>query len=69
MTSEAPVKLVPVCEILTEAPRIARVRRKGRNRRCANTAGIAGDREQIPDNVIRVRRDIPLSVNHLRELS
>ncbi len=51
------------------SPRIAGIRRKGRDRRRADAARIARDGQQIANSVVGVRRDIALPVDHLREPS
>lgn len=47
--------------------RIARIRGESRDRRRANTTRVARDGQQIANGVVLIRRDIPLSVDHLRE--
>lgn len=46
---------------------VAGVRRKGRDGRSAYATRVAGDGEQISNGVVRIRRDIALPVDHLRE--
>jgi len=47
--------------------RIAGIRREGRDGRGADTTRVADDRQQIADGIIRIRRDMALPVDHLRE--
>ena len=47
--------------------RIAGIRGEGGDRRRTDATGVPSDRQQIADGIVRIRRDMALPVDHLRQ--